>query len=493
LAGVTTKKTTSAKKKRPSRRQRIQPIQSNVNIIQACLRDDLFGKWFKHDKYQWITWFTFLRTMFGLKLLDPQLDIYQKCTGRKKPTQRAVQEAYLICGRRSGKSRVLALMAVFLACFVDWRPCLAPGERGTIILVATDRKQARVMFRYIEAFLKQTDLLKDVIIRDTREMFELKKSINIEIHTASLRGVRGYTIVAALLDEIAFFRSEESTNPDTEILEALRPGTATVPGSMILCASSPYDRRGVLWEAYQEYYGKEDPDILVWKAPTWVMNPTVPDKFLKKQFRKDPVSADAEYGGNFRMDVSKLVSEEVILSAIEPGLYELPYIASHYYTGFVDVSGGSSDSYTLGIAHYDEVTRKVVLDLVREWMVPFSPMEVTRQAVSILKAYGISEVTGDRYGGEWPREQFEEGGINYNLSPKTKTELYQDLLPMLNSGTAQLVDMRTLKNQLKSLERRTQRGGREIIDHPPKAKDDVANAAAGAVVLCNAQGPADVF
>ena len=49
---------------------------------------------------------------------------------------------------------MLAVVAVFLACFNDWRPYLGPGERGAIMIIAADRKQARVILRYIKGLLQ---------------------------------------------------------------------------------------------------------------------------------------------------------------------------------------------------------------------------------------------------------------------------------------------------------------------------------------------------
>jgi hypothetical protein len=62
-------------------------------------------------------------------------------------------EAWLICGRRAGKSFILALTACFLAVFKDWRPYPAPGEIRTLKIIATDRKQARVIHKYCKALL----------------------------------------------------------------------------------------------------------------------------------------------------------------------------------------------------------------------------------------------------------------------------------------------------------------------------------------------------
>jgi hypothetical protein len=91
-------------------------------------------------------------------------------------------------------------------------------------------------------------------------------------------------------------------------------------------------------------------------------------------------------------------------------------------------------------------------------------------------------VKGDRYGGEWPREQFRKHGVEYAASGQSKSDLYRDLLPAINSGRVELLDNNRLLAQLANLERRTARGGRDTIDHSPHAHDDLANAAAGALV-----------
>src|SRR6516162_8366435 len=148
-------------------------------------------------------------------------------------------ECWLIAGRRAGKSFILALVACYLAVFKDWRPYLTAGELGTIRIIATDRAQAKVIFRYAKALLTQVPSIEELIVRTTDEQIELNNGIVIEIQTASFRSVRGHTIIAALLDECAFWRDETSANPDEEILTALRPAMATIPGAMLLCASSP--------------------------------------------------------------------------------------------------------------------------------------------------------------------------------------------------------------------------------------------------------------
>ena len=116
-------------------------------------------------------------------------------------------------------------------------------------LIAADRRQARTLVRYIGALLTDVPMLARMVESDTREGFDLDNRVTIEVHTASFRAVRGYTLVAAICDEVAFWPQEDSATPDEEILAALRPGLASL---VLLCASSPHAKRGELWSAYRQ-------------------------------------------------------------------------------------------------------------------------------------------------------------------------------------------------------------------------------------------------
>jgi hypothetical protein len=110
---------------------------------------------------------------------------------------------------------------------------------------------------------------------------------------------------------------------------------------------------------------------------------------------------------------------------------------------------------------------------------PFSPANVTKEFSEILKSYNLHEVTGDRFGGEFPREAFLKNGINYRLADKAKSDLYRDLLPLINSEKVELLDNQRLQRELLGLERKVARSGRDSIDHGPRGHDDCANAVAG--------------
>jgi hypothetical protein len=446
-----------------------------MNILDACRDPKLFAPWFR-KRESWEAWFAFLAAVFNLPMTPEQWATYQRHTGRTDLPDDLANETWLACGRRAGKSFILALIAVYLATFRDYREYLQPGERGTVIVIAADKKQARTIFRYVRGLLYNVPMLKRLIQRETAESFDLSNSVSIEIGAASFRSVRGYTVVAALCDEIAFWRSEDSANPDFEILDALRPSMATIPNSMLLLASSPYAKRGALFDAFTKHYGKDGP-VLVWKATTREMNPSVKQSIVDAAVERDPAAASSEWLAEFRNDIQAFVPREVVLDCVTDGERERPFSDQHRYTAFVDPSGGSSDSMTLAIGHREK--ELTIVDVVREIPAPFVPESAVEEFSTVLKSYRISSVTGDRYAGEWPRQAFQKRGIRYTCSEAPKSGLYVDLLPKLNSKTILLPDNPRLVNQLAGLERRTSRGGKDTIDHSPGAHDDIANVVAG--------------
>jgi hypothetical protein len=236
----------------------------------------------------------------------------------------------------------------------------------------------------------------------------------------------------------------------------------------------------MLWEVYKRHHANDSSNILVWQADSLTMNPTLSEKKIKQAYEEDAAGASADFGAQFRADIESFITSEALEAVIVPGRYELLRMANTSYTAFVDPSGGSKDAFTLGISHLEGETR--ILDCIRCVTPPFSPEAVVKDFAKTLKSYGMHTVTGDRYGGEWPRERFQIHGIYYKCADKPKSDIYRELLPLVNSDKVELLDNDLLQCQLLYLERRTARSGKDSIDHPPGAHDDIANAAAGSLV-----------
>jgi hypothetical protein len=455
-----------------------------MTIIDAVHDPHLFRSLFR-DLTSWRPWLVWLKALFALPLQEEERALYQQCTGRKSAPTTEPVEVFTICGRRAGKSFIASLTAVYLACFRDYTPFLSPGERAVVMVLARDRNQAGVIFRYIAGMLRSSPLLEPMMEKEQADTIDLTNRVTIAVFTSNFKAIRGTTIAAALCDEIAFWQVD-GVNPAGEVLTALRPAMVTIPGARLLCLSSPYARTGVLYEVHREFYGKDNAPVLVWQAPTAVMNPTIPAAYIARETERDPAAARAEWGAEFREDLETAFPLDLIEACVIAGRQELPPATGIAYQAFVDPSGGRSDSFTLAIGHR-KPDGMVVVDLLKEWPAPFSPQEVVQDCCTWLKQYRCYKVEGDRYAGEWPKEQFGKQGVLYEECTEPKSELYLALIPLLTSHHVELPDDAELGKQLMRLERRKTKVGRDVIDHPTGGHDDVANAIAGVCKMVASQ------
>ena len=439
------------------------------------------------DLSSWATWRVILKAAFALPLDDGERAIFHEISGGREPPTRRVHELWAAAGRRGGKSRMCGAIAAYAGAFNTYR--LAAGETATVLALALNRDQAKVALDYAGGFLNASPILRQLLDGEpTAEEIRLKGNVIIKAGVASFRGVRSASLILAIFDECAFWRdSETSKNPDDEIYTATLPSLAA-SGGMLIGISSLYRRSGLLFQKHQASYGKNDPDVLVIVAPSLRLNPTLDPSAIDRARSMDPVKARSEWDAEFRNDISDFLSREAILDCVDEGVRERPPDRQWHYVGFVDPSGGGADSFTLGIAHREGET--AVLDLLREIRPgngAFNPEAIVSEFAGVLKGYRISTVTGDRFAGDWPAAAFRKHGINYQAANKPKSDLYRDLLPAINSGAVALLEHERMTAQLSTLERRTGRGGKDSIDHPPGGHDDVANVAAGCLVMATAR------
>jgi hypothetical protein len=455
-------------------------MKPSVTLRKALADSALLGHALSGDS--WRSWRTLLIAAMGEELSEAERAIFTELTGRDREPLRRIEELVCVVGRRGGKSRAMATLATYIAGLCDHRDVLVPGERGIVLAIAPDQRQAAITLDYATAAFEASPILRQLVANRTADALELTCGIAIEVRSASFRRLRGPTYVAVIADEAAFWFSDEfSANADTEILNAVRPGLATTGGPLVI-ASSPYARRGVLWDSHKRHYGVAgDPLILVAQGSSREFNPSLPQAVVDRAIERDAASASAEYLAEFRTDIESFINRDAVEACVAVDVSERAPMQRARYFGFCDPSGGSADSMTLAIGHREADV--VVVDAVRERRPPFSPEDVTAEFAEVLKSYRVTKVCGDKYAGEWPREKFREHGVTYEPSAKPKSDLYRDILPLINSRRLDLLDHRRLLQQLVGLERRTARGGRDSIDHAPGAHDDVANAVAGLATL----------
>jgi hypothetical protein len=425
----------------------------------------------------WTIWRTVLKATFGLALTDDEARAFASVAGSRKPPAQRVRELWALVGRRGGKSRTAALIAVYLAAFTEHR--LAPGEIGMVLVLAASRDQAKTVFAYVKGFLNASPILRREVAAQSAEEITLRNGIVIAVHSNSFRTVRGRTLIAAIFDEVAYWRDEGSAMPDIETYRAVLPALATTNG-MLIGISTPYRKLGLLHQKFRDHFGIDGDEVLVIKGGTREFNPTLSDSTIATQRQADPTAAASEWDAEFRSDISTFLDDELIDAAIEHGrpleLAPRPYPA--FYRAFTDVAGGvGQDSYTLAIAHQEG--EHYAVDVVRGTRGKFDPQQVTKDYAELIKQYAIGAVTGDRYAAEWSAGAWRDTGIIYTASDIPKSQIYLETLPLWTRGLVRLPDHAKLLRELRLLERQTHRGGKDSVDHPRGGHDDYANAVCG--------------
>jgi hypothetical protein len=453
-----------------------------LSIIESMDDPNLFEPWFRGST--WWGWRCILKAAFALPMEDDEVTFFRTVADRDPPEQ-SVKELWIIVGRRGGKDSIASLIVAFIAAmFSDQEANLRPGERASVVCLATDRDQAKIILNYTRSYFTEIDMLRAMVSNGagTASGFELDNGVDVGIFTSSFRTVRGRAVLAAVLDECAFWRDDTSANPDLEVYNALRPGLASLANSILIGISSPFAKTGLLYKKFRDHYGKNSPGVLVVKAPTRALNPTIDQAIIDEAMAEDPAAARREWMAEFADAIGGWADLALIESAVDRGVIVRPPLANRKFTyqSFCDPSGGARDSFTLAIAH-DE-NGLAMLDCLVEVKAPFNPTSATEQITDALKAYGLRSTKGDKYAAQWVVDAFARCGIKYEHSERDRSSIYLDALPLFTSGRARLLDSKRLVNQFAALERRTSSIGKDRVDHGPGGNDDVCNAAAGALV-----------
>ena len=457
-----------------------------INIVEALEDQNLFGPWFSGPS--WAMWKAVLKGAFAIPMTPEELALF-RAVAQRDPPKRRVRELWCVVGRRGGKDSIASGVACFASGFIDYRKILRPGEAASVLCLAVDKAQASIVQKYTQSYFTKIPLLRGLVTRETSDGLDLSTGAELSVQASNFRNVRGRSVALCVMDECAFWRSETTANPDAEVYQALVPSLATIPGAMLIGISTPYRRAGLLYHKWKDHFGQADDDVLVVHGGSRVFNPTLPERIVADALKRDAAAARAEWLAEWRDDIAAFLSRELIEGAVDRGVTVRPRQAGLDYRAFADPSGGLGDSFACAVAHREASTGSaggaVVLDALHETVPPFDPAQATADIAKTLKAYGITKVIGDKYAAQWPVAEFSRNYISYEHSERDRSAVYADFLPLLTSGRARLLDSQRLIGQLCNLERRASPMGRDRIDHPAGAHDDLSNAAAGALVLAS--------
>lgn len=275
-----------------------------------------------------------LKAAFCLPMSPNDLAAFKEVAGNRAPPTQRVRELWAAVGRRSGKSRAAAALAVFAACFIPRK--LAHGEVGHVIVFAASQAQARIVFNYCVGFLNASPILRrEILGQPTQTEIPLRNGNTIGIHANSYRSVRGKTLLACIFDEVASWRDADSALPDIETYRAVLPALVTTNG-MLIGISSPYRKLGLLYQKHKDF-GADSSDVLVVQGPSTSFNPTLDQKVIAAASEADPEAAIAEWGGEFRADISSFLDDATIEKVTDYSRpLELPPRYGVLYSAFID-------------------------------------------------------------------------------------------------------------------------------------------------------------
>jgi hypothetical protein len=461
-----------------------------ISISDALLDQRLLGGALGSAE-TWSTWIAVLKSAYAEPLTATEREAFDRVAGGRAPPSRKVKELAAVASRRAGKGRAAGALAAYESALVDHRALLAPGEVGVVACISPTRAQAQIVKNYTLGFFEGSNVLRGEIAEVTADEIRLRNGNVICTLVSDYRTLRGRTLLLAILDEASFLKNEASNASDIEAARALLPGLSTTHG-MLCILSSPYRRAGLLFQRYRDFFARDDDGVLVVAGPSTIFNPTLDEGEIAAARAADPVAASSEWFGAFRDDITGFLTDALIDAAVEHDRpLELPPRGGVHYRAFTDSAGGvGQDAYTVAIASKDGAGR-VVIDVVRGTSGKFDPQSVTWEYAQLLKEYGgLRQVTGDSYGAEWVATAWQQCGVTYIRSERTKSELYLEALPLFTRGLMRLPDHPKLLRELRMLERYTHRSGRDSVDHPRNGgRDDHANAACGAAVLVGGKVP----
>jgi len=410
-----------------------------------------------------------------------------------------------VAGRRSGKTTIASILFAWLArrMLLDKRfleeTSLLPGSIVSLLNVACDANQARILFGMLVRNLRTLELLPKDKSPVERIGLGAGERVQIESLTSSSRSVRGRTAIGVCFDEFAHFQRTGGPLADRAMWLALTPSLATFgPKGLAIVTTTPAGRSGVVWELFQQRGLREG--MLTVQIPTWEMNPAVSREQLEEEFVRDEFLARQEYGAEFLAPHGRFLREVDIAACVPKVELEgrIPHARRHIH---VDL-GLSHDATAIAVGRIEAEAgddrarvdsalpgKRIVIERVEVFQGtesrPVNVGDVEQRVISMVSEIqgggrAPCPVTFDQYQSAYIVDRLRSRGINAHIIPATarsNQESYALLRDLIATGRISLPDHARLLDELGGLECTPTPGGFKV-EAPSTGTDDCADAVA---------------
>jgi len=478
-----------------------------------------------------LAWRTYLAALYGLVLQPDEQECLRLICGFDAPLPSGYSEGLVVAGRRAGKSETIALVALF-ECLVrgaEHAKFLAPGQRGYVVVVSRTQRQALQVYRYAREVAERNPELRDLLDGKPLEQMtggelRFKNGMSLSVLPASKSSVRGFTIVGAILDELAFVggKDEESAEQDSEIYSAIKYGMAPpvgAPKRRLISITSPAAKYGLVYDLFSRYHGRRDAPVLVARGATQTFNPNISSDWLDGERQRDPKKYDREVLAEFADSISPWIDRTTVDDATKGrDLEPLPRLPKGQHFVGIDLAA-RRDSSVLVVAHLedavddgpvelvevrDPVTREARLERrVQAKGVPSLPRFVVDRVerrtpskgqpldlplviadfAAVAKSYGARDLWGDQWSAPLVASELRRHGLALReevASQNSKARHYGRLRETFYARRASIPPHPALVRELVELQERLNPNGSLAIAAPNRegAHDDTCSALA---------------
>ncbi len=376
----------------------------------------------------------------------------------------------IVCGRRSGKSQMVAAELI--------RGAMVVPEFKKQILIAPTYKQAMIVYYKINEIMYKSGVIGDVdkFVKSPHPQIKFKSGGIIDFGSAdNPDSLRGEAYGRIFLDESAFIKEGA--------MHAIKPLSYDT-GAPVWETTTPWGK-GEVWERWRR--GKKGDEDYGCFHYNYKDNPYLSPEGVKEiekdilEWGEDSVYVQCEIYGNFAEDRDAYFSQELIDKCVDE--YELGVFhpKSQFVLG-VDIAGMGEDESVFMVVEKDYRGR-IRVNFIDNYL-KNKPREVVGKCTILNGKYNFEMVYLDETGaGEGPTDWLKENmgeeiveGVRFSV--KSKMDMYSNLKKLMQQGKLKIPNHKKLLYQLADLKYEMISSGDMKIHHSVSGHDDYCDALA---------------